>query len=468
MIIPEAIKEIIPTFASIINNTIQAMEKLFYILCLLAAILFTSCCGGGKTDGKAWKILPAATPQLEAHYDRSKPVRVVDVEQGLQQPRELKLSQIASEIEYYYAGRGNFMVTQIFELPDSNAFITFNNPRIYYRKADTPSKRYGFKALAYKWNNELNGSPLFYDKKTSRMYVALSGKTQETRVNGGEGIPSIGELLPLDTMLKLNGYIYPESLPVNYPLNMEHDKLLGFSSTGYTTYRCGKKTGEPDGITTFNLQGDMLCRFQLKEGQMASRTITENIPFFQTSYWNTEQDKMTFLMPYCDTVYQLRDAQTIAPLYAIHFGDKRVDLQEIANGIPVGKIWLKSFHENPKGIFLGLFSKGSPLLKDWEGQIAELKPTLTHQTVYLKEEDKTYQIADNQGFINNLDGGLNFWPDGQFDDCLYMTRTIREIRKTLKQDGSPEQQKLIDLLNNPIASGDDYLIIVVRQTKKQQ
>lgn len=449
------------------NNGIQALKKQFYILIPLATLLLINCCSGGKTDGKVWKKLRSATPRQEARYDRSEPVREVYVEEGLQHPQEVKLSQIASEIEYYYAGRGNFQVTQMFELPDSNAFITFNNPRLYYRKADRPSKRYCFKALAYKWNNELSGSPLFYDKKTSRMYVALSGKTQETRVNGGEGIPSIGELLPLDTMLKLNGYIYPESLPVNYPLDLEHDKLLGFSSSGYTLYNCGKNTGEPDGITTFNLQGDMLCRFKLKEGQMASRTITEKTPFFQTYYWNTEQNKMTFLMPYCDTVYQLRDAQTVAPLYAIRFGDSRLNLQEAGNGIPAGKIWLKSFHENPKGLFMGLFSKGSPLLKDWEGKIAEFKPTLTHQAVYLKEEGQTYQIAGNQGLTNDLDGGLNFWPDGQFDDCLYMTRTIREIRKTLKRNGSPEQQKLIDLLNSPIASAEDYLIIVVRQIKKQ-
>ena len=98
-------------------------------------------------------------------------------------------SQIASEIEYYTVGDARFTVTQAIELPDSNAFITFNNPRIYYRKQGIPSKRYGFKALAYKWNNEMNGQNMFYDKKTTRMYVALSGKTQETRRTGTDSIP---------------------------------------------------------------------------------------------------------------------------------------------------------------------------------------------------------------------------------------------------------------------------------------
>ena len=119
-------------------------------------------------------------------------------------------------------------------LPDSGAFITFNNPRIYYRKQGIPSKRYGFKALAYKWNNEMNGQNMFYDKKTTRMYVALSGKTQETRRTGTDSIPFIGVLPPLDTMLTIKSYFFPESPIEKYQLGRRGDRLLGFSSTGYT------------------------------------------------------------------------------------------------------------------------------------------------------------------------------------------------------------------------------------------
>lgn len=86
----------------------------------------------------------------------------------------LKLSQIASKLEYYNVGDARYTVTQAIAIPDSDAFITFNNPRIYYRKQGIPSKRYGFKALDYKWNHGMNGLNLFYDKKTTRMYCALN------------------------------------------------------------------------------------------------------------------------------------------------------------------------------------------------------------------------------------------------------------------------------------------------------
>lgn len=66
---------------------------------------------------------------MEAQIDRSEPVKIVDVEQASRKPAPLKLSQIASEIEYYTVGDARFTVTQAIELPDSNAFITFNNPQ---------------------------------------------------------------------------------------------------------------------------------------------------------------------------------------------------------------------------------------------------------------------------------------------------------------------------------------------------
>ena len=407
----------------IINHYIRykyrfKMKKHLFTIGILSVLLITTGCK--QTEEKA-RHIPAA-PQMEAQIDRSEPVKIVDVEQASRKPAPLKLSQIASEIEYYTVGDARFTVTQAIELPDSNAFITFNNPRIYYRKQGIPSKRYGFKALAYKWNNEMNGQNMFYDKKTTRMYVALSGKTQETRRTGTDSIPCISVLPPLDTMLTIQSYIIPES-------------------------------------------PDTLCKFRLKEGELAPRTMTDSIPFFQTFYWNTGQDRMTFMMPYCDTVYQLRDPQTVAPLYAIRYGEQGLNLKEMADAkIPKGKMWLKTFYENPKGLFMGLYQKGGRIIANWLGWEYDYKPSLTHQAVYLKEEGRTVMLpADkNRGFINDLDDGMPFWPDGQTDDCLYMLRTVTEMRELVKRTGSPKQKKLVELLDNPKVHERDYVMIVVR------
>lgn len=444
------------------NTTSLSCPKNFYAFgSLLLTLLMMAGCK--QAEEKKERHIPTA-PQMEARIDRSEPVKIIDVEQAVEKPVQLKLSQIASQIEYYTVGDGRYTITQAIEIPDSNAFITFNNPRIYFRKPDVPSKRYGFKALAYKWNNEMNGQNLFYDKRTTRMYVALSGKTQETRKAGTDSIPYIGVLPALDTMLTIKNYIFPEGLTETYSFHDAYNKLLGFSSSGYTLCNYGKETGEPAGITTFNLPGDTLCKIKLKEGEMTARSVTDRVPFFQTSYWNMQQDRMTFMIPYCDTVYQLRDPQTVAPLYAIRLGVSGLNLKDMGEEIPKGKMWLKTLYENPSALFIGLYQKGKMPILTWTGWEYTYKPTLTHQAVYLKEEGQTVVLPANKyrGFINDLDDGLPFWPDGQTDDCLYMIRTITEMRQLVERTGSPKQQKLVELLDNQRIPERDYVMIVVR------
>ena len=146
-----------------------------YVACLLPALLLAASC---QSKQEKEPVYVPKSLHLEARIDRSEPVQIIDVEKALQNPAPLKLSQIASEIEYYTVGDARYTVTQAIQIPDSNAFLTLNYPRLYYRKpgGEIPSKRYGFKALDYKWNKEMAGQQLFFDKKTTRLYVALSGE----------------------------------------------------------------------------------------------------------------------------------------------------------------------------------------------------------------------------------------------------------------------------------------------------
>ena len=108
--------------------------------------------------------------------------------------------------------------------------------------------------------------------------------------------------------------------------------------------------------------------------------MTDSIPFFQTFYWNTGQDRMTFMMPYCDTVYQLRDPQTVTPLYAIRYGEQGLNLKEMADAkIPKGKMWLKTFLREPQRFVHGPLSKGGTNHRKLLGWEYDYKPSLTHQ-----------------------------------------------------------------------------------------
>ena len=100
------------------------MKKHLFTISILSVLLLATGCK--QTEEKV-RHIPTA-PQMKARIDRSEPVKTVDVEQAAENPVPLKLSQIASKIEYYTVGDARFTVTQAIELPDSGAFITFNNP----------------------------------------------------------------------------------------------------------------------------------------------------------------------------------------------------------------------------------------------------------------------------------------------------------------------------------------------------
>lgn len=432
------------------------------LICLCAAwISILSSC----KEKEEKSIRPFTPPKYNGKVDLSVAPANIDVAEALDKSTtSLKLSQIASQIDYYIVGDGNYTITQAIAVPDSDAFITFNNPRIYYRKAGVPSKRYGFKALVYKWNNEMNGHNLFYDKKTTRMHCALSGRDQNNKESLELFDPQIGTLPPLDTMLTIDRYIFPEFLEEKYTVNLRNDKLLGFSSNGYMLSHYEDSCGIPTSMMTFNPTGETLCKFDLKDKSSLSREQTDNIPFFQTSYWNDTQDRMTFMIPFCDTVYQLRDPQTVVPLYAINLGKHGIFADyEVGKEIKDGKIWLRTLYENPKGLFMGLYQKKGPKILSWLNFEYEYKPTLSYQAVYLKEEGKTYILSNREkGFINDLDGGFTFWPDGQTDEYLYMILTLTEMRLNVKRTGSPQQQKLIDILDNKRIKENQYVMIVVK------
>ena len=80
-----------------------------------------------------------------------------------------------------------------------------------------------------------------------------------------------------------------------------------------------------------------------------------------------------------------------------------------------------------------------------------------------QEREENIRLTQKlRGFINDIDDGLPFWPDGQTDDCVYMIRTVTEMRETVKRTGSSRQKDLIKFLDDPKVFERDYVMIVAR------
>lgn len=61
------------------------------------------------------------SPQYEPEYNSSTTPALIDIEKALNHPAMLKLSQIASKLEYYNVGDARYTVTQAITIPDSDA-----------------------------------------------------------------------------------------------------------------------------------------------------------------------------------------------------------------------------------------------------------------------------------------------------------------------------------------------------------
>ena len=92
-----------------INNTYPIMITKFSTCLLFLALLLNSCQQRNQPT----------SPQYEPEYNSSTTPALIDIEKALNHPAMLKLSQIASKLEYYNVGDARYTVTQAIAIPDN-------------------------------------------------------------------------------------------------------------------------------------------------------------------------------------------------------------------------------------------------------------------------------------------------------------------------------------------------------------
>lgn len=432
------------------------MKKNLISICVLIVLVGVFGCKKKDIAVKIEADYQPASPAYVAKYDYSVPPVNIDVERALARPAPLKLSQIASQIEYYTVGDSQFPVTQVLAIPEG--ILTFNNPRTYLCRKGMKRKRIAFKTLIGNWNNVMGGKNLYYDKATTRLYCSLFKlDTIPPYINDN---PYIGALPPFDSVLPRTRHIFPDSLSNRFFHKRGKESMLAFSSTGYVERHRDKITGTPIGITTFNLLGDTLCLFDFGvEVPKSEDEIKRHTGLYHTSYWY--EDQLTFRLYLCDTIFRLRSPDTVFPAYSIHMGKYRASTVELLGNTDLeDKAWMESLTESPKGVFLGIYQEGEAPKIDWEGEASVRKLPRHHQVVYFKPTRKTVALPiQSRGLVNDLDDGLPFWPDGQTEEYLYMIRPASALKEGIKLTGTPKQQELKAFLDQlPITQ--NVMIIV--------
>ena len=255
------------------------IKNISYCLFFALLILVSGCKQKNETESSTTEetAYQPASPKYTARYDHSTPTAKIDVESAISTSSPVRLSEVASTIEYYQVGDDKYPVTEVVAV--EGGFIALNKPKLYLYRQGKKRKRVGLKTEYSNWRDNESGNNLFYDKKTTRLYVQLKKLNQET----GYSTKYIGELPPLDSVLARVHYLYPDSLPNRRLLKNWVEIFTPEMSVGRFFY---PGTGFDYGVNTFNLKGDTLCHFYF--GIDSIGTIKSdnfyNFTLFHTSY----------------------------------------------------------------------------------------------------------------------------------------------------------------------------------------
>ncbi|MCD7848502.1 MAG: DUF4933 domain-containing protein [Parabacteroides sp.] len=430
------------------------------LLILLPAILLATGCKQQKASDEGDTAMQTAPhqplpPKYTAQYDRSIPPVRIDIEKASADSVPVNLSKVASSIEYFMVGDDKYPITDV--VATNDGFIALNQPKLYLYRKGMKRKRVGLKTTFGNWIN-VPGPKICFDKTTTKLYAHLKRINQET----GYGEPYIVELPPLDTVLARVYYLYPDSLPVSshHFLPQKVSFLHDLSSSQYVTLK-ENKDGIDDGITTFNLDGDTLCSFPAGiDPTVRPGDYLYQPPFFDKIY--RHDNRLTYRLSFCDTIYRVLDERTYAPAYVTDFGKSRLTaLENIQGKDRKNKVWMTALEENAKALFIQTHKEGKNSKSGWLDADREPDmPDVERQIVYLKSSKQAFALPTKAGGLaNDLDGGLPFWPDGQTDGYLYMIRPAKELKAKIKLTGSPKQKELKAFLDG-VDEKQNVMIVV--------
>ena len=430
-----------------------------HLLLILLPVLLTMAAGCKKQTNSetsassvSEEIHQPLSPKYEARYDRSVPPVRIDIEKAITSPAQVKLSQIASDIEYFQVGDDKYPITDV--VATNNGFIALNQPKLYLYRKGMKRKRVGLKTEYGEWQG---GKKLYYDMTISRLYTHLK------KINSETGHPEyrILKLPPLEEILARKHYLYPDSISDCMTIPERLNSFILFTPDYYLT-KVDDEWGMPIQYYTHTLKGDTICSFRLPIDPLDKREPGNYFggPVRYATYLFDGQ--LTFRWAFNDTIYRIRDEHTLIPTFVMSFGKHRVSGNDLFGKADLSfKIWMDRIRENNRALFINIHKENKRGKEGWLSEKQEPgQPPEKRQIVYLKSSKQTFALPKQSlGFTNDLDDGLPFWPDGQTDGYLYMIRPAKELKAKIKLTGSAKQKELKAFLDS-IDEKQNVMIVV--------
>jgi hypothetical protein len=162
-------------------------------------------------------------------------------------------------------------------------------------------------------------------------------------------------------------------------------------------------------LVSYNNKGDTLCQFADCD-RIVNYSFGEvrNVVELQSYYYS---GLLTIKQEYNDTVFRLIPPERLLPVYILDFGIYKFSFMDgfNPNFDLSDKFMLNSIYETNGFLFIRY-------TKNYDGPLTRKKLTVKfYNALYDKKEDKLYHQPGFTllpvGLINDLDGGIPFWPE---------------------------------------------------------
>ncbi|HEX2970068.1 MAG TPA: 6-bladed beta-propeller [Bacteroidales bacterium] len=370
----------------------------------------------------------------------------INYEQALENKKELRLSEIASDVEYVRLETNDscllrpvvnyFFTDSLIFVQNFDHILKFSRNGKFIQKIGKPGRGPGeidlIRIMSLLPEKKLIVIQLNYQRKL--YYMSYEGKI-------------------------LN--IVDFEKPISYVKVCPDGK--------YILHERGAEGYEKYSFCLTSEKWDTLSRVKnyMNWENKSGMVISIGYPSFQSFYLSG--DRMYMKDMYNDTVYST-DADRICPAYYIDLGKYRLpgDLRPEklgVNGISQfnengSKYYFATAHESAGRIFLATHSyRGAP----------------SRYVLYDKSSGNATFLADGndpaKGFLNDWDGIIDFWPIGSINEKqVFMPVNVMDLQKllsenTLKTAFYPEKQSQLKQMISQMDPGDNPVLMIVSLKK---
>lgn len=370
----------------------------------------------------------------------------IKYEELIKQKNNVKLSQIASKVEYvrletngkcliYYYANYYFTDDYIF-VSNKDHILKFTSDGKFVKKIGNPGRGPG-EILSIRLMSIIPEKKyiIVHDAVQKKMiYYSFDGNFIKT-VNIPQGPVYL-------KVMKDGNYI------AVYQFGGAHDKY---------THTLINESGD----ILSSVKNDIPLRNQIRTGTAA--LISSFIPFY------TYQNRYYLKSLYNDTIYVI-NSNKIVPSYSINLGKFRLPQEKRFESLSGEEARTFQKDEAFRYCFVYVLESGGKifLISNNYGN-KKIEHFLIEKNGFLRKSNDRYLNVYRNYILNDWDGGMFFWPAGSINDNkVFMPVDIKDLKDILKVTASakkpfifPEQQKQLARLASDLDITDNPILMVV-------